>query len=308
MSPPGAFVSHTRLVYTLISAPVLGFDLTRMEGGAATAELLETMLAVPAQAWAEVADHLPAESPAQTVTREITREFAASLAELRPSVRDLPGQDPTSAVGLLQRAPIGNLAGLVQCLRTDVLLPDRDQVPSAEPAAPTDEVVAMATDAVCATYLRELLGDDDRRVLAAPWLAVRRRLPVTPPDLGPQHAEVNRLLTAVGSLNGAGVRALVSAADRMRAETADWSTAMHSMTWAVHMSGRVRAAATAQLRLVQAVDIAGIPVADRAAGVWNLLSGALQALMVRDLADSESAQQLLAPAVSALGPGWLIDG
>ncbi|OLF06891.1 hypothetical protein [Actinophytocola xanthii] len=294
-------------MYTLISAPVLGFDLTRMEGGAATAELLETMLAVPAQGWAAAVDHLPAESPAQTVTREITREFAGSLAELRPSVRDLPGQDPASAVGLLQRAPIGTLAGLLQCVRTDVLLPDRDLVPPVEPVAPAEPVVAIATDAVCATYLRELLGDDDRRVLAAPWLAMRRHLPVTPPDLGPQHREVNQLLTAVRSLNAGGIRALASAADRMRAETADWSTAMHSMTWAVHMSARVRAAATAQLRLVQAVDLAGIPVSDRAAGVWNLLSGALQALLVRDLADSESAQQLLAPAVGALGPGWLIE-
>jgi hypothetical protein len=288
-------------VYTLISAPVLGFDLTRMDGGAATAELLEAMLGVPAGGWAAVAGRVPPESPALAEARET----AVRLAELRPSVRDLGDGDTASAVTLLQRAPIGNVAALVACLRNDVLVPDGDG------PAP-ESVAALAEDAVCATYLRELLTDADRRELARGWLAVRRHLPVAPTDLGPQHAAIHRLLGTIRSLPPGGVRALAAAADRIRADGSSggtaWATAMHSLTWAVHLSGRVRAAATVQLRLVQAVDLAGVPVADRAAGVWNLLSGAAQALVVRDLADGDSAAELLSPAVSALGAGWLATG
>jgi hypothetical protein len=103
------------------------------------------------------------------------------------------------------------------------------------------------------------------------------------------------------------VPALTEAADRLRADGADWAAAMHSLTWAVHMSGRVRAAATVQLRLVQAVDLAGISLAARAEGAWNLLSGAAQALVVRDLADTDSAALLLSPTIPALGAGWLFD-
>jgi hypothetical protein len=288
-------------VYSLISAPVLGFDLTRLAGGAATAELLEVMLAVPVEGWAATARLVPPESARLTAARAAARIAAGT----RPTIRDLRPDDPTRAVGLLRAAPIGTLTGLLHCVRTDVLVADRDRpgiMPTPAPAAVAD----AAVDAVTATYLRELLTDDDRRTLAARWLTTRRHLPVVPVDLGPQQVAVERLLTAVSSLSvRGGGRALVEAADAVRAR--GWAAAMHSLTWAVHLSGRIRTAATVQFRLVQAVDLAGIPVADRAGGVWNLLSGAAQALVVRDLADADSAAALLSPAVPALGVDWLFD-
>ena len=282
-------------VYSLISAPVLGFDLTRMDGGAATAELLETMLAVPSGGWTAIAGHVPAGTSALATARDT----AFRLAQARPSVKDLPGADPAGAVALLHRAPIGTLDALLHCVRTDVLVPGGAPAP--------DPVAAMAADAVSAAYVRELLTDDDRRELARGWLAVRRHLPAAPADLGPQHEEIELLLEAVRSLPADHVPALTEAADRLRADGGDWAAAMHSLTWAVHMSGRVRAAATVQLRLVQAVDLAGIPLAARAEGAWNLLSGAAQALVVRDLADTDSAALLLSPTIPALGAGWLFD-
>jgi hypothetical protein len=282
-------------VYSLISAPVLGFDLTRMDGGAATAELLETMLAVPAGGWSAVAARVPGGSP----ELDAARDTALRLADAQPSVRDLPGTDPAGAVALLHRAPIGNLSALLHCVRTDVLVPGGDEAP--------DEVAAMATDAVSAAYVRALLTDDDRRELARGWLAVRRHLPSAPADLGPQQEQLERLLEAVRALPADRVPALTEAADQLRAGGADWAAAMHSLTWAVHMSGRARAAATVHMRLVQAVDLAGIPLAARAEGAWNLLSGAAQALVVRDLADTDSTALLLSPAIPALGAGWLFD-
>lgn len=287
-------------MYSLISAPVLGFDLTRLAGGAATAELVEVMLAVPADGWHAMSRHVPGQSPALTAARAAAR----SAADTRPSIRDLRPDDPTGAVGLLHAAPIGTLTGLLHCVRTDVLVSGRDR-PGVEPTPAPEPAAEAAVDAVTAAYLRDLLTDDDRRTLAARWLTGRRHLPAVPVDLGPQHAAVERLLSAIGSLRPAGVRALVEAVDTARAR--DWAAAMHSLTWAVHLSGRIRAAATVQFRLVRAVDLAGIPVADRAGGVWNLLSGAAQALVVRDLADADSAAELLSPAVTALGVGWLFD-
>ncbi|HEU5474242.1 MAG TPA: hypothetical protein VFV67_26645 [Actinophytocola sp.] len=284
-------------MHSLISAPTIGFDLTRMDGGAATAELLADLLPVRTAEWAELADRLPRES----VTRATARVRALSLADQRPTVRDLAGVDPTSAVTLLQHAPIGTLTALLDCVRTDVLVPDRDDPDAAggTPAPPV--VVAMATDAVSATYLRELLSHRERRALAAGWLAGRRLLPERRADLGPQQDAVRTLLGLVRTLSPAAIRALSEAADAMRAGSGDWAAAMHSMTWAVHVSGRIRSAAAAQFRLVQAIDLGGVPVADRAAGVWNVLSGAVQALIVRDLADAEAVHQLLDPLIRLSG-------
>ncbi|HET9140534.1 hypothetical protein [Actinophytocola sp.] len=288
---------------SLISAPTIGFDLTRMDGGAATAELLADLLPVRTAEWAALAERLPRESATRTVAR--SRAFAQ--ADQRPSIRDLAGVDPGSAIAVLQNAPIGTLTGLLECVRADVLVPDRDD-PDAGGGTPAPEaVVSMATDAVCATYLRELLAPRERRALASGWLAARRLLPERPTDLGPQHEAVRQLLRTVRTLRPEGLRALAEAADTMRAGSGDWATAMHSMTWAVHVSGRVRAAAAAQFRLVQAIDLGGVPVADRAAGVWNVLSGAVQAVLVRDLADADAVHELLDPTLTALGPGWLLD-
>ena len=45
-----------------------------------------------------------------------------------------------------------------------------------------------------------------------------------------------------------------------------------------------------------------MPVADRAAGAWNTLSGAVQALVVRDVAGSATIHRLLAPYLAVFGP------
>ncbi|WP_146108115.1 hypothetical protein V5P93_002461 [Actinokineospora auranticolor] len=285
-------------MYSLVSAPVLGFDLTRLEGGPATADILLTLLA---QSTRDI-EALARRASPQTPALALARSHALRAATEKPSVRDLAGP---SAVSLLQRAPIGTLAALLHCVRTDVLVPDRDNVPPGTVAEAPDGAVAIVTDAVCATYLRESLTDVDRRVLAAAWLTARRELSAAAPDLGPAHAPVHRLLDRVRSAHPAEVRALGVAAERMRVGQVSWSSAMHSAAWGVHVAGRIRAAAAAQLLLVKAVDTAGISVDDRAAGVWNVLAGAVQALMVRDLVDSDSAQELLVPCLSAFGPDWL---
>jgi hypothetical protein len=160
----------------------------------------------------------------------------------------------------------------------------------------------VLSDAAAAAYLRELLSDDSRRRLSAPWTVALRGLPEREHDLGPQGDDVRTLLSRVGALTPAEMQRLSKITDSARPGLTDWAPAVHSASWAVFLSGRVRAGAAAQLLLVQALDRSGVPVADRAGGVWNLLSGAVQALMVRDLLDSATAQRLLDPYFTAIGP------
>jgi hypothetical protein len=310
-------------VYTLVSAPVLGFDLARMEGGAATAELLLAALALSP----EDLPVLAAPLPTQSVRAELWLEVAAA-AMLQRRTADLFGLDAERAATLLLSSPIGSLDGLLHCLRHDVLdwLPVPREAEPVEPRAehhaaagaaepgieppdfehdPAGDAVAVLCDVAAACYLRAELTPLARRRLSAGWVVASRRLPTRPADLGPQHRAVAKLLDRVRLLSPSRAARLLSSAENARQQRADWAAAMHSASWAVYLSGRVRAAAAAQLALVSAVDAAGVPVADRAAGVWNALSGVVHALMVRDVTDQETTHRLLNPYLTALGPSGL---
>lgn len=309
-------------MYTLVSAPVLGFDLVRMEGGAATAELLLAALALGP----EDLPVLAAPLPTQSVRAELWLEVAAAAMRQRRTA-DLFGLDAERAAMLLQSSPIGSLDGLLHCLRNDVLdwLPAPREAEPLEPAAehhghgsgdppaeppdfvhdPTGDAVAVLCDVAAACYLRAELSPVARRRLSAGWVVASRRLPARPADLGPQHRAVARLLDRIRLLTPSRAARLLSTTENMRQQRADWSVAMHSASWAVYLSGRVRAAAAAQLALVCAVDAAGVPVADRAAGVWNALSGVVHALIVRDVTDYETTHRLFEPYLAAFGPSGL---
>jgi hypothetical protein len=316
---------HTDPVYSLVSAPVLGFDLARLDGGAATAELLLAALTLAPEDLAVLAARLPDDQLRAQLWQEVN---AADLR--RQPVHALAGLDPAISVALVERAPIGTLDALLRCVRHDVLdwtwatgggAPANGPAgrligrPAARPAAAPapdpgtqTETAARASallcDAVVASYLREELPAPVRRRLAAGWVAAVRRLPARPADLGPQHRAVARTLDRVRGAGPAEVTRLGQAADRTRGQ-ADWATAMHSASWAVYLSGRVRAAAAAQLQLVLAVHAAGVPVAALAAGGWNALSGTVAALLVRDLLDIATTHQLLAPYLAVFGPSDL---
>jgi hypothetical protein len=304
-------------VYSLVSAPVLGFDLTRLDGGAAVADVLLRALALTAEDLATVAaaggdDYdriaywLDVDSAARGRRRLATAASSsggAGAANASAANSNADTEDLTGRLAALERAPIGTVDGLLHLVRHDVL----DWTWRRHPAGlaqlkPADRVAAVVCDAAVASYLCELLPDETRRGLMAPWQAVAGRLPTRPIDLGPQAAAVTALVDRVRNLSGPGVRKLVAASGRARPALPEWSAAVHSASWSVFVAGRVRAGAAAQLMLVQAVERAGIPVADRAGGAWNLLSGAVQALVVRDVLDGPTLYRLLDPVVTALGP------
>jgi hypothetical protein len=304
-------------MYSLVSAPVLGFDLARLEGGAATAELLLAALTLAPEDLAVLAARLPDDQ----LRAQLWQEVNAADLRRRP-VHALAGLDPAISVALVERAPIGTLDALLRCVRHDVLdwtwatgsgAPADGRAgraadgPAPDPGTQTETAArasALLCDAVVASYLREELAAPVRRRLAAGWVAAVRRLPARPADLGPQHRAVARTLDRVRGAGPAEVARLGRAADRTRGQ-ADWATAMHSASWAVYLSGRVRAAAAAQLQLVLAVHAAGVPVAALAAGGWNALSGTVAALLVRDLLDIATTHQLLEPYLAVFGPSDL---
>jgi hypothetical protein len=287
-------------MYSLVSAPVLGFDLSRLPGGSATADVLLRGLSITDSDMEVLAKFRLNDWDRLGLWQDVDE-----AARQRQTVRDLAAEpgDTHHALALLEQAPIGTVDGLLQCVRHDVL--DWTWEPTAA-GKTQSETAAQATsvmcDAVVAAYLRDLLSVGSRRGLAAGWLSAARWLPVRPMRLGPQHDDISALLTQVRTLSSAQLGRLGAAADATRRSAGDWAPAVHAASWAVYVSERVRAAAAAQLMLVQAVDDAGIPVAARAGGVWNLLSGAVQAIMVRDLLAAETVQRLVDPLLVALGP------
>lgn len=289
-------------MYSLVSAPVLGFDLTRLGGGSATAEVLLRALRLNVGDLPVLAAQLPDEGLRGPLWVEVE-----SASRKMPNLRGLNQEDPAGALALVERAPIGSVDSLLTCLRYDVMAwtwegSGRDARQSEAAASAT----ALLCDAAVASYLREMLDDSARRMLGAGWVAALRRLPAGPPiDLGPHHYAVSSLLDRLRSIRPADLARLVQSADDARRNAGGWSPAVHSASWAAYLSDRVRTAAAAQMLLVQAIDTGAIPLADRAGGVWNMLSGAVQALVVRDLLDTATAHRLLAPVVAALGPSWL---
>jgi hypothetical protein len=292
-------------MYSLVSAPVLGFDLTRLHGGAAAAEVLLRALVLTAADLPPLAAQLPDEG----LRAELWLDVETSSARM-PSVRNLGKfADTARGLGIVERAPIGTVDSLLRLLRHDVMAWTWTGTGA---AARQTETAASATallcDAAVGAYLRDLLPPLTRRRLGAGWVAALRRLPAAAPiDLGPHHLAVSGLLDRLRTLRADDARRLGRAADdARRAGTAAWAGAVHSASWAAYLSDRIRTAAAAQLLLVQALDNGVVPVSERAGGIWNLLSGAVQALVVRDLLDTATAHRLLAPVIAVLGPAWLI--
>jgi hypothetical protein len=291
-------------MYSLISAPVLGFDLTRLRGGSATAEVLVRALCLQTEDLPVLAAHLPDEDTRGGLWLAVDAA-AAKVRDIQSIVDD---SDPARALALLEQAPIGSLDALLHLVRHDVMAWTWQE--GAGPSPQQSEIAARATavlcDAAVASYLRDHLSDTVRRSLAVGWVTASRRLTAAAPvDLGPHHYAVSALMQRLGTVRPEDVRRLERAADDARRHPGGWSSSVHSASWAAYLSDRVRTAAVAQLLLVQAIDIGAFPLTTRAAGVWNVLSGAVQALVVRDLLDTSTAHRLLAPVLAALGPAWL---
>lgn len=305
-------------MYSLVSAPVLGFDLVRLPGGTAVADVLlhgltltVSDIEIVAAGWDADWDRIDLWQDVQTAAqaRKELRDKSAAYAQVATD----PAAELAGALTVIESCPLGTVDGLLHCVRYDVLdwtWRSTGKVPRqrassggcGEQSDSANRATSVLCDAVAASYLRELLPDHTRRQLATPWVSASKLLPKRDVDLGPQHEGIVELLHRVESLPPGDIDRLIRSSESTRRSLADWAPAVHSASWAVFLSSRVRAAAAAQLLLVQAIDRAQISLTARAGGVWNLLSGAVQALIVRDLLDTTTVHRLVDPYLAALGP------
>jgi hypothetical protein len=297
-------------LYSLVNASTVGFDLARIPTGAAVATVLLEALAVQspiprsraaglhafatfdalqaadprrAAAWLEVSALAPPRrlDDALSVVGQLLDDVASAVdpsgmanRQLEPVLRDLT------------TASFGGLDDLLRMVRADIL----DESPS--------HVVALASDALAAAYGGQRLSDEVRSLLTVPWVAATRSLAPIPADLDPFTDELRAILDRVATLTETEAKVLVDGAASVEA---DWSARMHAAAWAGYLSGRLRPAATAQFQAVRALRACGVDAAAAARGVWNAISGCLQAVAVHDLLDEVTYGVLVAPWETAVG-------
>lgn len=295
------------MVYSLVNAPALGFDLVRLRQGGEVAHVLLTAL----RADTDDLHRLAAEHRARTLTWAELR--AAEPQDRVPTTLDLAGEAlelalhgeqsaVTAVVWRLEHAPLGNLDALAHLLRHEILAWTWKHEGAALTQDDVDDRAAeVLLNAAASAYCAARLPDPVRRDLAAPYLRARTRPDHDPDDTGAPDDRLATLLGALGTNTAAGRQAWRDAVDLLRPHSASWAPAMHEATWAIHLSGRVALAAAAQLRGVLAFRRAGFTGRDGAHGVWNAISGILQASVVDDLLGEDDLATLHRPWVLARG-------
>jgi hypothetical protein len=292
-------------MYTLLGASVLGFDLVRRVGGGAVASLLVESLAVapedlPVLASARPLGLLTARDRDEVERATERSPLSTALGRMSRLVEEGRVKE---ALQLIERAPMAGLADLLDCVRNEVF--DWTWQGTGAGRTRSDEAataVAVVCDAVAAAYHPTTLRDGLARQLIEPWATAQAALPRRHLHLGPANDELDVLLARLARLDRQGHIRLLEAAGEARSR-GGWARAMHSASWAVHMADRVRPSAAAQLRAVRVLSDADVSVTDAAAGTWNVVSGAVQATVVKDLLDDESAALLLDPVTQALAAG-----
>ena len=290
--------------YSLVNVPALGYDLVRLPHGEQVARVLRVALSSGPDELARLADHHRGASRALRWDQVLGgRQHEGLRAALRladtPLERAVAGDSGSSGVLLrrLERAAIGDLPALERVLRHDILewtwLRSGDLAVQDPDHALACDVLA---DAAASAYCAEHLDDETRRAMAAPFLAAR-----LPSDGSTGLGDVDDLLAAVATSNEPARAAWRRAVDAVRPGTVTWAPAMHQATWAVHLADRLRLAASAQLAAVVAFREGGFEVRDAAYGVWNALSGAVQATVAADLLPDADRARLTAVWVRVRG-------
>src|SRR5256884_134750 len=165
-------------MYSLVSTPVLGFDLTRLGGGSATAEVLLGGRCLSEWALPILARRLPGED----VRGPLWLEVEAAGRQLTTVRTAATVEDALRAMAIVERAPIGTVDGLLHCVRHDVLAwtwVTREGVARQAPVA--EKAAGVLCDAAVSSYLRDQLPDPVRRGLAAPRARAPRQLPTRRP-------------------------------------------------------------------------------------------------------------------------------
>lgn len=320
--------------YTLTSAATLGYDLVRLPGGRQAAGVLVSALRSGPAEWALLAAHHPLRTSDPGADPFLAGEDAArarELAETAPRLSQTSG-DPTGTAGAgaggsaaptsvaalaeqLRTSMVGSASALDRLVRHEAMeagATEPSTLADLEDPAHVDRALAadVLADAAVAAYAARQLPRALRRRLAEPYeRAVAGSVPGTfdlaPDPRTPWGTPLRSLLAALRDLDAPGRERWRRAVDATRADRRPWAATMHDACWAAHASGRVPAAAAAQLLAVQAFADAGFDAGDGATGVWNAVSGCVQGLLVADLLGDDALAVLTEPWAVATGEGLL---
>ncbi|WP_435746879.1 hypothetical protein [Nocardioides sp. SYSU DS0663] len=286
------------MAYSFVGMSALGFDLARLPGGARTGAVLRTALACSGEDLAALAAQHPgaaaraagrALAPSPAPHPRVAEEVGRAARYVAAPVR----RDP-EVLRRLEAALLGDGRALERFVRHEALdwtwlrsggLAVQDPV-----AADAADVLA---DAAVAGYHQEELPAEERRALVAPLL--RSGLGLRDHTVPVGTGLVDDALAALAGTDGAGRETWRRVVDELRPRTAQWAPAMHRATWVLTVTERLRLAADAQLAAVVAFHQAGLTARDAAYGVWNAVSGTVQALAAIDLLDAADAEVLLRP-------------
>ncbi|SOD74517.1 hypothetical protein SAMN05892883_3703 [Jatrophihabitans sp. GAS493] len=325
------------MTISLVSAPIIGFDLVRHPHGSAVAEILLLGLSLEAQdlplfATGSASDpgfglwraRAIATDPISRPLRSVrdTRRSGAAVSEARPvqarPADPRPETNPSlsaqeqlaSAIDALLHSMIIDIDVLEQLIRRDVLgwctpgSPFPMGETESQRGVPVDpdhaRLAANAlVDAIAAEWVADL-DDEFAARLRTPLDRVRGGLPHRAPNVGPCALPIMRILQDLRQLGPDGCIRLRGVNTVLGSGVETWAAAVHETSWAVMTTGRVHAAATAQLLAVQAFGESGLNAADGAEGIWNIVSGHLHASVVGDVLAEETKQSLAKAWVTAL--------
>ncbi|NIZ90428.1 hypothetical protein [Kineococcus rubinsiae] len=297
--------------YSLVSSPVLGFDLVRLPAGESAADvLIRALQAGPSELDVLASRH---DDDARTAAWEVVHAAVAAVRPIGDVLSDVANGllerehgDPEVAdrleagvVRVLQASTVADADALVRLVHHDVLdwtwTVPVEGGPGLRTAAAARAADVLA-DAAVSAYLGDRLPDAVRRALAGPYLSACRELAGR---AAPEHedlpAGVAAVLDRLACLDGTDRACLRAVAEGDRAVGGEWAGAVHEASWAVHLSGRTRTAAVAQLLAVRAFRAGGLDASDGASGLWNLVSGVVHAEVVADLLPGEARDVLVRP-------------
>ncbi|WP_243056787.1 hypothetical protein [Nocardioides sp. SR21] len=285
--------------YSVVGAPALAFDLARLPGGDQVSGVLRAALTATADDVERLAachPGLPTRSTWLRV-RDIAIETTENVADVLPLAGEAIDEAAAGETRLLRRLEtglLGDVDALDRIIRRELL--DWTWLRSGElavqdPAAA--EAADVLADAAFAGYLRDRLPEDARRAMAVPFL--RAGVPTRDATVPTGVPDVDEVLTVLAGADDAVRRRWRAVVDDLRLHTGQWAPAMHQATWALSLTDRLRLACDAQLAGVIAFRRAGFSARDAAYGVWNALSGVLQASAVGDVLPAAEADVLLRP-------------
>ena len=296
--------------YSRVGGHARGFDLARLGRGRQSAAVLRTALTADVADLDRWATHHPGAVARSSWLRAAAKADAraATVRSVLPlagaAVEEAVTTGASTLLRRLENSLLGDTHALDHFVRHELLDwtwihagPMSVQDPTASAAAD------VLSDAATSGYLGDRLDAGVRRAMVAPYLRADLRTRDETASTG--MARVDRVLDRLSSGDEAVRAAWRRVVDEQRQRTAEWAPAMHQASWAVSMAGRLRLACDAQLAGVIAFQLSGLTPRDASYGVWNAVSGVLQAVVIADLLPATTSAVLLRPWHLVYGEGPL---